>query len=293
MKKDESPGTPMSVFSTKYAVIQDDEDGPPPVSRPDVMSWTERVAMAASFSREVWLAFGITVLASFSYVCFTCVIVLHLSEAFSYTDEEASWIFAINGLLGVVLSFGVGWIVDWLGVKVSCLLGCSMMFAGRIVLALFTSKALVLLSMFFLLPIGGSPFLIPALATCITRSTNQSNRSFAFSMYVVSRCAGTLIAAPVVDGIRRWFSVDQVHWVDNEYRFIMLLASIGNFMTIVLAMMIRSHKVSLDANDQQAQQRNQSSKKPWILVHEMMTSSQMWKFLLFNAALVGMSCLHR
>jgi dipeptide/tripeptide permease len=82
-------------------------------------------------------------------------------------------LFRIYGLFGFLITFyGLicGFIVDWLGVKKSIMIGGLFGFIGRILLIFTTSEFCLYLSLTFILPIGEA-FGIPILVISIRRNT--------------------------------------------------------------------------------------------------------------------------
>jgi len=243
-----------------------------------------------SFPREIWLVYITVLLAAFSRVCFVLVVVLFLSTDFNYTDSEASWIYAIHGIAGTGLSLGLGWVVDWLGVKETWLLGNALLFCGRVALPLFYSRRVVLFAIFALIPLGGMPLLYPSLTACINRASNPSNRAVAFSLYVVARSIGSCLAAPVVDGIRRYLvGHTNKSYIDDEYRMILFVSMIGTGLSIIPGFFVRTNVVNIKSASGEVIPKS----KPHLILYEIFASPTIWKFLVFNLCFVGLFCLHR
>ena len=147
---------------------------------------------------ELWKAYMLKFLDSYSYFSFSFVVTLFLSEDFGYSDVEAGAIYGAWGALVTVYGLASGFVVDNLGVAKSLRVGFLISLLARMTILMTTSRTVLLVTMFFTLPLGNC-LGIPVLTTSIRRYTNKSNRGFAFGLFYVIMNVSALLSGPLVD----------------------------------------------------------------------------------------------
>ena len=254
---------------------------------------------------ELWLAYTLKFLDSYSYFSFSVVMTLFLSEDFGYSDYQAGTIYGAWGALITLFGLASGPIIDKLGVATSLRVGFLISFVAKCLLFM-TSSRVYLLFAIALLSLGNC-LGIPVLTVGIRRYTTEANRGFAFGLfYVIMNCAA-LLSGPTVDFCTIYFEhltvnrekndrhLDEgaLEWTFSGYRLIILLGIISNIAACLITLSVKEIKVSSpipstqDENNQLGevpsgnttqsfQPVNASTKE---ILRETMQSPDFWRFL--------------
>ena len=211
---------------------------------------------------ELWKAYLLKFLDSYSYFSFSIIFVLFMSHDFGYTDVEAGLIYGLWGALITVYGLITGSIVDNLGVAKSLRLGFVLSLIARIGILLTTSRKILLLHVCVILPLGNCMG-IPVLTTGIRRYTNESNRGFAFGLFYVIMNVAALLAGPIVDMCtilhkdgdegddETQNNSEQTYdgWELTGYRMVVLTGVVANVIAVLVTLTVREIKVDTAAPD--------------------------------------------
>jgi proton-dependent oligopeptide transporter, POT family len=129
---------------------------------------------------------------------------MFLTEEFGLSDTAAGWAYGLYGVMSTAFGFACGWIIDYMGVRVSLLLGGSIGAASRLILALTPSHRTAKLMLYTALPFSEC-LGIPIMTIGIKRYTSSQNRTFAFSLFYSMMNVAALVVGPVVDLARQRF----------------------------------------------------------------------------------------
>mmetsp|Transcript_8125 Transcript_8125/g.12227 ORF Transcript_8125/g.12227 Transcript_8125/m.12227 type:complete len:508 (+) Transcript_8125:129-1652(+) len=269
---------------------------------------------------ELWLAYILKFLDSYSYFSFSLSMTLFLSNDFGYDDLQAGTIYGAWGSLVVLFGLTSGPLIDKLGVATSLKLGFIISFVARC-LIFYTSSRVHLLLAIMLLSFGNC-LGIPVLSVGIRRYTNEENRGFAFGLFYVIMNVAVLLSGPTVDLCTVYFTQvedEQMkvrkmdtgvpEWNFSGYRLIILVGIISNAIAFFTALLVKEIKVSspskseLSSNEQkeifamgkkstQIFQPDNSTKTTQIL-RETMQSSEFWRFLAVCIITVNVRMLFR
>jgi proton-dependent oligopeptide transporter, POT family len=132
-----------------------------------------------------------------AYFALSLVLTMFLTEEFGLSDTAAGWSYGLYGVMSTVFGFACGWIIDYLGVRVSLLVGGSVGAASRLILALTPSHRTAKLMLYTALPFSEC-LGIPIMTIGIKRYTNSQNRTFAFSLFYSMMNVAALVVGPVV-----------------------------------------------------------------------------------------------
>ncbi len=258
----------------------------------------QRFAVLKGAPRELWIVYGLKFLESYAYFSMSYVLVMYLSKEFGFTDVEAGWAYGLFGMLISVYGLLIGFVIDNLGVRKSMILGSVILLASRFILTVTTNTYVMSAMLYSALPLG-TALGIPVMMTGIRRYTNDSNRSFGFSLFYVMMNVAALVAAPAVDGFREGFreGIDtnffgmwsMVHL--TPYRLLLLSGTIATLlMLIVSVFFIREIDVSQEGA---AQKFKPKTGTPWQIMWEIASTSRFWRFLLFIVLLIGVRFIFR
>mmetsp|Transcript_2810 Transcript_2810/g.3308 ORF Transcript_2810/g.3308 Transcript_2810/m.3308 type:complete len:505 (+) Transcript_2810:168-1682(+) len=261
---------------------------------------------------ELWKAYTLKFLDSYSYFSFSVIMTLFLSEDFGYSDLQAGTIYGAWGALVTLFGLSSGVIIDKLGVSVSLKLGFLISFIAKCVIFITASRIQLLLGI-ALLSFGGC-LGIPVLAVGIRRYTTTENRGFAFGLFYVIMNFAALLSGPTVDFCTILYGdaekKDEGHndrfleegqevpeWHLSGYRLVVLIGIIANVIACLVTLSVKEIKVvsstvmESEINDQEnkngtnqnrtaaTQSFQVSDASAMQILRETMTSPDFWRFL--------------
>lgn len=208
---------------------------------------------------ELWRAYTLKFLDSYSYFSLSVVFTLFLSEDFGYSDYEAGTIYGVWGALVTLFGLASGPVIDKLGVAASLKLGFMISFIARCLIFITASRFYLLLAIALLS--FGNCLGIPVLTVGIRRYTNEHNRGFAFGLFYVIMNFAALLSGPTVDLCTIYFENNRndnnandrvLDGVDDEanewrfsgYRLIILIGIIANIAACLVSLSVKEIKVS-------------------------------------------------
>ena len=154
----------------------------------------------SSAPRELWVIYILKMLESYAYFSQSLILPLYLNS-FGISDIDAGWMIGTYGVLISVFGFGVGMLVDNLGVRKSLMIGSMISFVARLIISLTSSKAILTGTLFSLMPLGMAMG-IPVMSTGIRRHTTLENRGFAFAIFYSVMNIAALTSGALVDVFR-------------------------------------------------------------------------------------------
>lgn len=216
---------------------------------------------------ELYKAYALKFLDSYSYFSFSIIFTLFLSDDFGYSDVTAGGIYGLWGALITVYGLLAGPIVDRNGVAVSLRLGFALSLLARIFIFATTSRYVLLFNVCVTLP-AGNCLGIPVLTTGIRRYTNERSRGFAFGLFYVVMNVAALLSGPVVDALTILYKggdgaeekdVEEAdddnsnaaqlvpEWSLSSYRAIILSGIVANVIACIVTATVREIKVDSKA----------------------------------------------
>ncbi len=254
---------------------------------------------------ELYRAFILKFLDSFSYFSFSLIFTLFLSKDFGYSDLSAGTIYGAWGALVTLFGLFTGVIVDNLGVATSLRVGFALQLAAKIMIFATTSRVTLLLGI-CLLSLGGCMG-IPVLVVGIRRYTTEKNRGVAFGMFYVIMNVAALLSGPIVDYCTILYKADgdddgggneqrlmedmqqQVQdkdWILSGYRLVVLLGIFTNVAACVLSSSVKEIKVVDNEESSTSEVENGNTQEfqvqkasPYEIIKETMQSKDFWRFL--------------
>ncbi len=248
--------------------------------------------------RELWIVYFLKFLESYAYFSMAYILVLYLSREFGFSDIEAGWAYGLFGMLISVYGLLIGFVIDNMGVRRSLILGAVLLLISRFIMTVTDSTFVMSAMLYTILPIG-TALGIPVMMTGIRRYTNDSNRSFGFSLFYVMMNIAALLAAPLVDAFKYTFEAG----IDTDflglmapthlshYRLILFTGTIATFLMLIVSIFfVREIDVSSEG---QAKKFKPKTGAPWQIMWEIASTSRFWRFLLFIVLLIGVRFIFR
>lgn len=237
---------------------------------------------------ELWLAYTLKFLDSFSYFSFSIIFTLFLSTDFGYSDLSSGTIYGAWGALVTLFGLFTGVLIDNLGVSRSLRIGFIIQLMAKIMIFFTTSKTILMISL-TLLSLGGC-LGIPVLTVGIRRYTNDKNRGFAFGLFYVIMNFAALISGPVVDFCTIQFqskardNENDTSWTFSGYRLVLLLGIGANIIACIVSLKVKEIKVgTIDEESSQGNQQvenfHPSKAAPMEILRETIGSPDFWRFL--------------
>jgi len=242
---------------------------------------------------ELWKAYTLKFLDSYSYFSFSVIFTLFLSEDFGYTDVQAGTLYGIWGAAITVLGLTTGWVIDNLGVASSLRWGFALSLISRIWILLATSRTALLFNICLLLPMANC-LGIPVLTVAIRRYTTTHNRGFAFGLFYSIMNVAALLSGPMVDVCTVWYKreADTAKWSLTGYRLVVLTTVVANVLAVLVSWTVREIKVETrkhrnsDADQEEGGERREdvstfevSAGSPWQIVSETVRTRVFWRYL--------------
>ncbi len=261
---------------------------------------------------ELWRAYTLKFLDSYSYFSLSIVMTLFLSEDFGYTDYEAGTIYGAWGALVTLFGLVSGPIIDKLGVSASLKLGFMISFIARCLIFITASRIYLLLAIAILS--FGNCLGIPVLTVGIRRYTNENNRGFAFGLFYVIMNLAALLSGPTVDLCTIYFENNRdggndqgqdqnqrvldegtPEWTFSGYRLIVLIGIVANIAACLISLSVKEIKVSTPPKLPQDGEHEGNPRSPGSgnstetfqianastmdILRETMQSPDFWRFL--------------
>jgi POT family proton-dependent oligopeptide transporter len=256
----------------------------------------------SSAPQELFKAYLLKFLDSFSYFSFSLIFTLFLTADFGYSDVLAGTIYGAWGAAVTLFGLLTGVIVDSLGVSTSLRIGFALQLLGKCILFYTTSRTILLLAM-CVLSFGGC-LGIPVLSIGIRRYTTKKNRGFAFGLFYVIMNVAALISGPVVDYCtiivkgesvavdknrisEAYANSETIEWSLTGYRVIVLLGILTNILACIITFTIKEIKVNDPGVDDAGEDKASNTVKEfqpdksnkYEIIKETLQSSNFWKFL--------------
>ena len=186
--------------------------------------------------RYLWIIFVLKVLESFAYFSMSLNMTLYFSDEFGMSDQRAGWLFGTWGVLISVYGLLGGCLIDALGVRCSLILGSLISAAGRLLFALTTTHAGLLLATLCLMP-AGMALGIPVLTIAVKRYSCSANRTFLFGLFYSVMNVAALVAGPVTDSLNSAFASGLVVGGRSlsSLRLVFCLGSLTTLSMVVIA----------------------------------------------------------
>jgi len=246
--------------------------------------------------RELWLTFLLNIIESYGYFSMSMILTLYLSNEFGMSDLAAGTAYGMYGCMCTLFGFGVGFLIDNMGVKVSLVFGFFLLFLARFLLAITDSMWVLKLCLYCLFPLGSS-FGIPVMSMGIKRYTNQTNRGFAFGLFYATMNVAALLSGIVVDaldiGLKDGLEIFGHHFTSK--RLILLTGAATTLLSLVLSLFLREIKVSEDDEESGGAVKTHVVERasPVTIVKELLAMPMFWKFLAITLICVNLKCIFR
>lgn len=225
---------------------------------------------------ELWKAYVLKFLDSYSYFSLSVIFTLFLSADFGFTDVQAGTLYGAWGALVTIYGVITGVMVDRLGVKVSLQMGFCLSFLARVGMFLTASKRVLLFLVLVLLPLGNCMG-IPVLTTGIRRYTTEQSRGFAFGLFYVIMNVAALLSGPVVDALTMGYHSDAYvegqPWSLTPYRAVVLTGVVSNTIACLVAFTVQEVRVGCNTTMPVAASATQ-------ILRDVLTAPSFGRFLL-------------
>eukprot|EP00180_Rhodochaete_pulchella_P001843 Plantae.Rhodophyta-Rhodochaete_pulchella.ctg2770.p1 GENE.Plantae.Rhodophyta-Rhodochaete_pulchella.ctg2770~~Plantae.Rhodophyta-Rhodochaete_pulchella.ctg2770.p1 ORF type:complete len:475 (-),score=49.35 Plantae.Rhodophyta-Rhodochaete_pulchella.ctg2770:60-1301(-) len=208
------------------------------------------------------------------------------------SDQNAGWTYGLYGVMSTVFGVLCGWLIDWMGVRMSLSLGAIVGTITRLSLAMSQNLTWTIGLLATALPFAES-LGIPIMTIGIKRYTNSSNRTYAFSFYYSVMNIAALMAGPSVDIFRRLFKGGMTI-AGTEYsalRLVLLSSAVSTLLTLVIVFLgVREVEVDEDGNISTFEPGQED---PWAQTKEVLNEANFWRLVLFTVLLMGVRLVFR
>ena len=163
-----------------------------------INSFREGKESMAGVNKIFWYLMVIKFTESYTYFATSQILVIYLHNEFAMTDVEAGFAYGIWGVCITFWATALSCVNDALGVRRALTIGFTFEIIGYSLLAMARTKAVALLAIFGIMPIGSS-LGIPMLMIGVKRYTSDESRGFAFGIFYTVMNVAALMAGPVID----------------------------------------------------------------------------------------------
>ena len=251
---------------------------------------------------ELWIAYTLKFLDSYSYFSMSVIMTLFLSNDFGFDDYWAGTIYGAWGAMVTLFGLTSGPIIDKLGVAASLKLGFMISFIAKCIIFVTSSKLNLLLGIALLS--FGNCLGIPVLSVGIRRYTTDENRGFAFGLFYVIMNFAALLSGPTTDfctiyfenarkanndNARRFLEEDEnyeITWTLSGYRLVILIGIIANILACFITLSVKEIKVAstqhgdkIESGNNQTQAFQPVKASTRDILNETMRSPNFWRFL--------------
>eukprot|EP00178_Gracilaria_changii_P016723 TRINITY_DN48035_c0_g1_i1.p1 TRINITY_DN48035_c0_g1~~TRINITY_DN48035_c0_g1_i1.p1 ORF type:complete len:695 (-),score=78.04 TRINITY_DN48035_c0_g1_i1:288-2372(-) len=247
--------------------------------------------------RELWLIFAMKFLSSYAYFSLSLVLTLFLTDEFGMSDTAAGWAYGAYGVMSTFFGLLCGWFIDYLGVRVSLLVGALIGALSRFIMAVTLSQHTAVLMLYSFLPFAEC-LGIPIMTIGIKRYTNAHNRTFAFSLFYSMMNVAALCAGPLVDLARSLFgegvTIDLHSWgviKMSGLRMVILSSAISTAL-MVIVVLVGIREVHVDESGT-VQEFTPNRESPLTQTREVLKDPAFWRLSLFTLLLIGVRLVFR
>lgn len=205
------------------------------------------------------------------------------------------------GLMSTVFGFVCGWVIDYLGVRVSLMIGGIVGAASRFILALTPSHRTAHFMLYTALPFSEC-LGIPIMTIGIKRYTNARNRTFSFSIFYSMMNVAAVIVGPLVDWARRSFPdgvVVDLRRVGFEATFelsalrVIVLSSAIASAAMLLGVAAGIREIDVDESGNITEFEPNRSESPFEQTLGVLREPAFWRLTVFTLLIVGVRLVFR
>ena len=185
--------------------------------------------------KELYINFILNFCNCYSYFSLTQILVIYLHDEFGVSDLEAGFVYGVYAAAITFWGLFTSWINDNLGVRVSLIIGFSLLTFATLLVACVRVKSILYFALFVLVPFSfgvGMPMLVVG----IKRYTTSENRGFVYGLYYAVMNIAAFVSGPVVDlfniVFRQGFTLFGLHYSGN--RLVLLTASCVYFIGFLI-----------------------------------------------------------
>jgi len=262
-----------------------------------VLHLYEKLATLAECPRELLCVYLIKSGESFAYFSFSFILVIWLSEEYGLDDKQAGWLYGLYGMLTSLMGILVGVAVDNMGVRISLLIGMTVLATSRGLLCFVYSVRMAVAVLLVGLPLG-TALGIPVLTLGIRRYTTDRTRAFAYSVYYVVMNISACLAGISADLVRKTFKEGltvHVPYVLNthltNYRVLLLIGTLASFANLCVAFFVREINV-IDHNEPVVAFKPKTA-SAWSIFWEVVRQGSFWRFVTLMTLFVGVRMVFR
>jgi proton-dependent oligopeptide transporter, POT family len=251
--------------------------------------------------RELWIIFCLKFLSSYAYFALALILTIYLTQEFGLSDTSAGWAYGMYGVMSTIMGFLCGWVIDYLGVRKSLIIGGVVGAASRFILALTPSHRTAQFMLYTALPFSEC-LGIPIMTIGIKRYTNSHNRTFAFSIFYSMMNLAALTVGPLVDYSRRSFRegiVIDLHTVGFEAIFqlsalrIIVFSSALASGAMLLGVMAGIREIEVDDQGNITSFEPNRDDSPWTQTFKVLREPAFWRLTVFTLLIVGVRLVFR
>lgn len=253
--------------------------------------------------RELWVVFLLKFIESYGYFSMSLILTIYLSREFGLTDVQAGIVYGLFGAMCSASGFVIGFVIDNIGVRLSLILGFSLLLISRITMATTDSLLVLKLNLYLLLPVGTS-LGIPVMSLGIKRYTTEENRGFAFGLFYATMNVAALLSGWIVDALNMRFK-GGVDIFDRHFsgdRLVLLSGAASTAVGLLISICaVREVKVeetgaqsgSSSGEEETVQEHKVKRTSPVQIMRELLCLKFFWRFMGITIICVNLKMIFR
>ena len=257
-----------------------------------VRNYFREFAKLRHASRKFWVVQLVNLLDGIAYFAMLPALTLYLSENLGYGDGAAgNWFGLLMGVYTLV-GFLAGFVGDALGIKRTLLISVVVLVISRIVISVFTIKAVVIPALFMIMV--GTAIMTPILVAATKRYTTRETRTAGFNFLYLLWNVGVILAGPALDFVRS---------TDLGNRGVFMLGSVMSILCWLVIIFLMKDRIKKTADDHRAEKDGEEAgeekgeegegdeeerwENPLVIAWSVIRETAFWRFMLFLVLVVG------
>lgn len=259
-----------------------------------VKSFADKFTVLRKSPRELGLVYLVNITEYIAYSFMQYSLMLWMLNDLKYSDESATYILMVWGMILSAITIFSGMITDGLGIKRSFLLGYLTCAIGRGFIAFTTNFWLSVVIGLGTIAVGMA-LMSPVVAAAIRRFTSREQRSMAFSMFYVLMNVGYAIGGWGWDMIREIVknsggTIAVGGFALTEFQFLFFISAAITVGGVVIIQLFIREGVEVDEETCALVPLSETKKEaenPIKILVEVVKEKQFWLFILFLSFLLG------
>jgi MFS family permease len=253
------------------------------------MGWLDSIReLRRTSPRDLYFLYAVTFVDSLAYFAFSYALIPFLLNTVGMDDLGAQWMYACFGFAISVVSFPMGVLADYIGVRWSLIVSMLVVIVASVGVGVMGQNVYVT-ALLLLGPMSISTALDgPAIMIGMDNYTNKRTNKIGFTFYYGVMNLGAAMGGPLVDSLRIY--IKKPILTLGPYAFLIALTGVVQIFNLIIALFfIRNVSVSEVGIVEEAPPRRHSCAD----VMGLWKHRNYWRLVVLSLALVGVKSSFR